>query len=303
MKVGALNDKYEQEADAMADKVVSMPTPQSPTPEVQHKCAVCQQEELSAGATVKEEAQTKPLASLITPLVQRQEEEKEEPTQTNLQRQEEEKEEPAQTKLIQRQEEEKEEPAQAKLLQRQEEEKEEDTQTKRIQRKVDSEPSVGPSIESRLNGSKGGGSPLPNDTRNFMESRFGTDFSSVKVHTDSNAIQMNKELNAQAFAHGNDVYFNKGKYNPSSNTGKHLLAHELTHVVQQDSNLQLSVLSTQKDDTNNLKNKDSEIAPPILKTLKIILKKIRVLIFKKRKGITHSDINAEYLKSLNPKNS
>ena len=66
-----------------------------------------------------------------------------------------------------------------------------------------------------------------------MESAFGTDFSQVRIHTNSTAIQMNKELNAQAFTHGSDIYFNSGKYDPSSSSGQHLLAHELTHTVQQ----------------------------------------------------------------------
>ena len=66
-----------------------------------------------------------------------------------------------------------------------------------------------------------------------MESRFGTDFSNVKIHTGNEAVQMSRELNAQAFMVGNDVYFNEGKYRPNSDSGKHLLAHELTHAVQQ----------------------------------------------------------------------
>ena len=72
------------------------------------------------------------------------------------------------------------------------------------------------SVESRLADSKGGGSALPDDVRSFMEPRFGADFSSVRVHTDSNAVQMNKELGAQAFAHGSDVYFGEGK-SPGNN--------------------------------------------------------------------------------------
>lgn len=66
-----------------------------------------------------------------------------------------------------------------------------------------------------------------------MEPRFGTDFSGVRIHTSGDAVSMNKELHAQAFAHGSNIYFNEGKYNPGSNEGKQLLAHELTHVVQQ----------------------------------------------------------------------
>jgi hypothetical protein len=70
-------------------------------------------------------------------------------------------------------------------------------------------------------------------TQSFMESRFGTDFSNVKIHTGDDAVQMSRALGAQAFTVGSDIYFNSGKYNPSSESGKHLLAHELTHTVQQ----------------------------------------------------------------------
>ena len=71
------------------------------------------------------------------------------------------------------------------------------------------------------------------ETRGQMESGFGVDFGNVNIHTDSRAVQMNKDLNAQAFTHGNDIYFNEGKYDTTSTSGKHLLAHELTHTVQQ----------------------------------------------------------------------
>ena len=82
-------------------------------------------------------------------------------------------------------------------------------------------------LESRLNASSGGGSALAPEVRAFMEPRFGADFSSVRVHTGSEAVQMNRELGAQAFAHGSDVYFGAGK-SPGNNE---LTAHELTHVV------------------------------------------------------------------------
>ena len=105
--------------------------------------------------------------------------------------------------------------------------------TPKIQRQATAEPQVSASLESRLNNSKSGGSPLPDNTRSFMESRIGTDFSNVKIHTDSNAIQMSQELGAQAFTHGNHIYFNSGKYSPESASGKHLLAHEMVHTIHQ----------------------------------------------------------------------
>jgi hypothetical protein len=95
-------------------------------------------------------------------------------------------------------------------------------------------PASMPGLESRLNATKGGGAPLPDNTRSQMEGALGADFSGVRVHNDSSAVQMNKELGAQAFAHGSDVYFNSGKYDPGSREGQRLLAHELTHVVQQN---------------------------------------------------------------------
>lgn len=88
-------------------------------------------------------------------------------------------------------------------------------------------------VENQINSSRDGGNSMDHGTQSFMESRFGTDFSDVKIHTGSEAVQMSRELGAQAFAVGNDIYFNEGKYNPNSDSGKHLLAHELTHTVQQ----------------------------------------------------------------------
>ncbi len=89
------------------------------------------------------------------------------------------------------------------------------------------------SLESRLNASKGKGSPLPKESRNEMESAFDADFGQVKVHTDSNSVKMNRELNGKAFTDGSDIFFNKGEFSTNSKAGKKLLAHELTHVVQQ----------------------------------------------------------------------
>ena len=88
-----------------------------------------------------------------------------------------------------------------------------------------------PTLTSQLG--QGGGHPLPSSTRHFMETRFGHDFGGVRVHSDNQAAQMNRGLNAQAFTHGRDIYFGKGQYQPQTLSGKHLLAHELTHTIQQ----------------------------------------------------------------------
>lgn len=81
----------------------------------------------------------------------------------------------------------------------------------------------------------GGGAPLDTETRADMETRFGHDFGDVRVHTDGAAHESAKSVNAQAYTVGPNVVFQRDKYDPSSDSGKHMLAHELTHVVQQRS--------------------------------------------------------------------
>ena len=79
----------------------------------------------------------------------------------------------------------------------------------------------------------GSGRPLPRQTRNFFEPRFGRDFSRVRVHTGAGAHQLAGSINARAFTRGNDIVFGGGEYNPESFSGKRLLGHELVHVAQQ----------------------------------------------------------------------
>ncbi|MBD2745014.1 DUF4157 domain-containing protein [Coleofasciculus sp. FACHB-1120] len=172
--IGPPGDKYEQEADQVAARVMAMPNPVS---------------QLSAQRQPSEESKS-PLTTSILRTAQRQE-----PQQ----------------------------PIQRKSL---------------LQRRVQSDGSheATSEIETQLNKSQGSGSPLPNEVRSFMEPRFGADFSSVRVHTGGEAVQMNRELGAQAFTHGSDVYFGAGK-SPGNNE---LMAHELTHVVQQTGETQLN---------------------------------------------------------------
>lgn len=235
LTIGAPNDKYEQEADSMADKVMRM---SQDTPGVQTKCADCEQEEMM---------QTKPLVQKMEgeeeemmqtkPLVQKMEGE-EEMMQTKplVQKMGGEEEEMMQTKpLIQKMGGEEEEMMQTEpMLQKMGGEEEEQLQTKPLMLKSEGGGGVATqALTSQLNNTKGSGSHLPASTNSFMSQAFGSNFSNVKVHTDSNAVQMNQDLNAKAFTHGSDIYFNKGQYAPESSDGKKLLAHELTHVVQQ----------------------------------------------------------------------
>ncbi len=89
-------------------------------------------------------------------------------------------------------------------------------------------------VEHSIDQARGGGHGLDSRTRVQMESAFGADFSGVRVHTDARADTLNHALSARAFATGKDVFFRQGEYNPGSSHGRELIAHELTHVVQQN---------------------------------------------------------------------
>jgi len=117
-----------------------------------------------------------------------------------------------------------------------------------IQTKSNGESLAGDFLLSSIQSSIGSGSSMDSSTQTFMESRFGADFSSVKIHTGGEAVQMNNELNAQAFTVGSDVYFNEGKYQPASSEGKQLLAHELTHTVQQGNDTIRRCIDPKKND-------------------------------------------------------
>ncbi|MEM7185446.1 MAG: DUF4157 domain-containing protein [Bacteroidota bacterium] len=273
LSIGKSDDKYEKEADAVADKVVersngndsffgnnyafngkSRPTVQRVATE-----DVSKEEET-------ETIQEKPLADSITPVVQLRPEEDEaiqekckacEEESHEVQKQEAsdaiaEEEQPVQKQAvaeeeqpIQKQEmEEETSSSQATEIQQKCEACEEEQTVQKVpfeevqKKEAPQKANTGSGVEESLKSSKGSGTPLDKGLKNEMESGFGTDFSQVRVHTDSRAIMMNRDLGAQAFTNGNDIYFNQGKFDGSSKKGKHLLAHELTHVVQQTGQVQ-----------------------------------------------------------------
>ncbi|WP_158860371.1 eCIS core domain-containing protein [Lunatibacter salilacus] len=177
LKINKPGDKYEQEADAMADRVMRMPEIEShnflslkPLNCIQRKCADCEEEE-----------------------------------------------------TVQR--------------------KEQNSGT------VDSQ-----SIAIQLSEARGQGHPLPSAIQRFMSRSIGTDFSNVRVHTNSSAADMTQKLNARAFTNGSDIFFNFGEYAPDSPEGRHLLAHELTHVVQQQNSLSLIQRKTLSENITATKN-------------------------------------------------
>jgi hypothetical protein len=91
----------------------------------------------------------------------------------------------------------------------------------------------GEAVESRLRSLRSGGQQLPESVRSFFEPRFGADLSDVRIHTGPTAARAASAIRARAFTVGRDVVFNRGEYRPGSPDGRRLLAHELTHVLQQ----------------------------------------------------------------------
>lgn len=161
------NDIYEQEADAMADKVMRMPLNKNEAPffrpitisSVQRKCAACGEEE------------------------------------------------------------------------------------KELQRKEENDENVADSyvFQNYIGSLNSKGESLPAGTRSFFEPRFGHDFSNVKVHTDNLAAKSARSVNALAYTSGNNIVFNNGQYSPGTDSGKKLLGHELTHVIQQNNSMPLNI--------------------------------------------------------------
>ena len=102
-----------------------------------------------------------------------------------------------------------------------------------LARQGEGEGTVAPEVEDSIQRERGGGQALDGEVRARMESAFGVDFGDVRVHTDAEADALNRAVSARAFTSGQDIFFRQGEYSPGSSQGRELLAHELTHVVQQ----------------------------------------------------------------------
>lgn len=88
-------------------------------------------------------------------------------------------------------------------------------------------------LSQQINSKRGSGQSLDNQVADSMSQQMGFDFSGVNVHTDTTADRLSRSIGARAFTTGSDIFFKSGEYNPGSSDGQGLLAHELTHVVQQ----------------------------------------------------------------------
>ncbi len=188
LRVGPPGDRFEREADHMADAVMRMPAPdgstetrdlsRAPASQTQRMCAECAEEE--------EKARRQPI-----------------------------------------------------------EKEEEILQPKAAPGGAGSQPASG--TESRIESLRGGGQSLSPAARSFFEPRFGHDFSDVRVHTGNSAAETSRSISARAFTVGRDVVFGSGEYSPESRSGRRLLAHELSHVVQQQSMHARGVLQRKRD--------------------------------------------------------
>lgn len=214
LQINQPGDVYEKQADAMAERVVSKGKPVLSTLDSAPKSAQRQGKEEIQRASQPEEIQ-----KMAQPEEEKTVQKMSAPEEPRRKEKEEVQRKPEEEQAVQK--------------------KEEEVKCKPEEEKIQTMPSANgagaaPSgFAANLNRSKGQGNGLGRGALNEMSSAFGRDFSGVRIHTDSHAEQLSEQIRAQAFTHGKDIYFNQGKYSPETQEGKRLLAHELTHVVQQ----------------------------------------------------------------------
>ncbi|MFN5727444.1 MAG: DUF4157 domain-containing protein [Pseudanabaena sp.] len=222
LSIGAPNDKYEQEADATASKVVQQINSPIQDQSVQREASMEEEEEL----------QMKPISSIQREASMEEEEELQMKPISSIQRE-------------------------AEM------EEEEDLQMKSLVQRRENlgggEASL--DLESSIQSARGSGQSLDPNLQDKMGQAMGADFSGVKVHTDSQSDQLNKSIQAKAFTTGQDVFFRQGAYNPSSASGQELIAHELTHVVQQGGASLKTNKPVQRKTTKKLNQSESQHLP------------------------------------------
>lgn len=219
MEVSKPGDPHEKEADQMAGKVMRMasPTP-APAPLKEEKLQKRPDERLQKSTDDKLRKASAPEKE-----IQKKEEEK-------LQKA------PESGDKLQKQADEKlqKAPAPEKEIQKKEEKEKLQKADEKLQRKeAGGGGAAAANVQSAITGKMTGGQPMSNDVRSFMEPRFNADFSNVRIHSDPEAASLNNQLSARAFTHRNHIFFSRDQYQPGTSDGKHLLAHELTHTIQQ----------------------------------------------------------------------
>ncbi len=214
MTVNTPGDTFEQEANATADKVMQMPVApvrKENTPDIQRECTDCEQETPVTDTVQRKETE-------VPPEIQRECADCEQ-----------------ETPAVQRKETEVPSDIQRECADCEQETPVADT-IQRTEAASSGGGSSAPPVVSQVVSESG--TPMDRGTRGFMEQRFGSDFSGVRVHTDAKAAHSARAISAHAYTYRNHIVFDQGQYNPHSNHGRHLLAHELTHVVQQNGQVQ-----------------------------------------------------------------
>jgi len=258
LKVGAPNDKYEQEADRVARQVTGAEPKEDEElaqtkPQIQRITPADQAEEAkrqTEPATPVGEDEEEKIQTQVDAMDTGEEEEEEtvqrqveSPAQDAQEEEEKVQMQADQTAPVTEEEEEAVQPqAEGPAPEAQvpsEEEEEGPVQMKSQTYKSGS--TVNPEVESTIQQARQGGQRLPESVQATMSDKFGADFSGVKIHTDDRADRLNRSLNARAFTTGQSVFFKRGEYEPGSSRGRELLAHELTHVVQQNGAVQRQV--------------------------------------------------------------
>jgi hypothetical protein len=128
----------------------------------------------------------------------------------------------------------------------------EEEEKKQVQRKeTDATTTASSKTENYISSINGNGNKLSPDERNFFEPKFGSDLSDVRIHTGTQANESAKSINALAYTHGNNIVFANNQFQPGTDSGKKLLAHELTHVIQQSQNIAPAIQRQPDDDADN----------------------------------------------------
>ncbi len=223
-KVSSPADPAEKEANSTAKKIMRMTAPASTVIAVPPSRSTLSR----SLPKQKEEQQNKP--ELVSPYIARFASipviSRQKDPEKELQRQAEEEEKPIQRK--ENADLEKEQPIQRQL----------DEKEQPLQRKAEGIPNISANISADIRNSMSGGQPLPLSVRRFMEPRFQANFSGIKIHTDDNAEKLNRGVNAKAFAVGSHIFFGRNQYQPETDQGRELIAHELTHTLQQNAAIQ-----------------------------------------------------------------
>ncbi len=231
LKTGEKGDKYENEADQAAGKVANKVASSSEPAVQKQDISAVQMSQMKENE--EKSVQQKDKEEEKKPIQKEGKKEEDKPVQKASPEDE--------RKQLQKAEKKEEE----KPVQKMESEEKKEVQTKHEEEKKDEHPPTmhkkdegkgtdkSSDISERIRNTKGKGRPMSEKTARQMEQAFGANLSNVIIHTDSESDALNKDLHSLAFTNGSDIYFAEGKYNPDSSSGKTLLAHELTHVIQQ----------------------------------------------------------------------